>query len=311
MKQKILKYLSFYLIGFGILFVLRLIYGIVIGEGIVNSTYTQTYYNNNALIEQNQMNSDISFTKTNYASIKRKVTKQIDNSNLQTVIISQKYEKIANLQGESSDFDKSEKEIRELIKKHNSIIQFEQNSGLKGNRYIELTIGVPPDNFDNMIEDTKKIGIVKTININKFDKTNEYKDLNAKRKSLEDLRNSLVALKKMTGKIDEYISLENRIYDIEKEIKNFGIKLGEYDEENELCTLKYSLKEINSQNNFFILKVVKNSLEWAIQYYGIFTLIVLLASISIFFILIIIEKLRSIAEKLFDRNEEKKEEKKS
>ena len=50
-----------------------------------------------------------------------------------------------------------------------------------GNRLLQIAIGVDPDQFDNMVEVLNKIGISDSINISKFDKTSEYKDLQAKK----------------------------------------------------------------------------------------------------------------------------------
>jgi L-lactate utilization protein LutB len=77
-----------------------------------------------------------------------------------------------------------------------------------------------------MSTDLQKIGKLLSIQIDKSDKTNEYKDLQAKRVSLEKSHASLIGLKGHAAKVEELINLENRILELEKEIQTLGVHLG-------------------------------------------------------------------------------------
>ena len=124
------------------------------------------------------------------------------------------------------------------------MIQFEQKSGLRNARKLNIALGVIPDKFDATIEQLKKIGTVRRIQIDKKDKTNEYKKLEAKRVSLQKARESLMALKQVGGDVKEMIELTNRLLVIENDIQGLGVSLGEFDENNEFCTVKFILKEV-------------------------------------------------------------------
>ncbi|MGA2141386.1 MAG: DUF4349 domain-containing protein [Brevinematales bacterium] len=91
-----------------------------------------------------------------------------------------------------------------------SIIQYENNTGLKGSRFLEISIGVPPDNFDAMLDEVRKIGNLKSIKINMTDKTSDFKDINAQRKSLEGMRDSLLALRARGGSLSDEIHLHSQ-----------------------------------------------------------------------------------------------------
>ena len=67
---------------------------------------------------------------------------------------------------------------------------------------MNLAIGVPPINFDAMILSLKKVGNLKSILIDKQDKTNEFKELQAKRITLDKSLESLKKLKEYSGKIE-------------------------------------------------------------------------------------------------------------
>lgn len=264
--------------GFIALFLLRLLY---------SSIYPDDRSRNQHMPYASSW-SDFEFSGKNYASAKFKAETIRQGG---STSVDQKYEKIGTIKSKTDTFDSDKKAIRILITGHNALIQFEQNSGLKGNRILQLGIGVLPEKFDAMIAEVKKIGKIFFIQINKTDKTNEYKNLRAKKLSLEKTRNALIALKKKAGKIEEYMALESKILQIEEEIQSFGVKLGEYDEENEFCTLKFTLQEAKRIKAPFI-KRVKESFEWTVKYYLGLIGIVLLGSLLILTVLVVFEKVK-------------------
>ncbi|MAP01810.1 MAG: hypothetical protein CMD01_03210, partial [Flavobacteriales bacterium] len=133
-KRKLKKLLGILIILFIVLFVFRLIHG-----------YTKKPNDNP---EQSQFFESISNYKRNIASKKYRIQSEIGNQNSGN--IDQKYEKIAEIRTKSSRFDNEEKFTRNKIKKYNALIQFEQKSGNKGYRKLNLVIGVPPENFDSL-----------------------------------------------------------------------------------------------------------------------------------------------------------------
>lgn len=227
--------------------------------------------------------------KKNYASEKLK----FDRADNQPISVDQKYEKVADLQSRTRAFEDDERKIRDSIKSYNAQIQFEQNSGLQGGRRLNLAIGVQPAKFDSMVAAVKGIGSLSSIQINKTDKTNEYKDLNAKRVSIEKARDALVSLQTKGGKIDELINLESKILELETDLQEAGVKLGEYDAENEFCTIKFSLtEEMGGKAKISFLYRVGVALRWTIKYYAVTVLILLAGSLATFLTILVLEKLK-------------------
>ncbi|MDH4127870.1 MAG: DUF4349 domain-containing protein [Spirochaetota bacterium] len=292
MKKKLIKGLLIVIIGFIVLFAIRLLYGYIIYPSTLstdNQTISISSFNNN---------NDFNWTSRNIASSKKsyKLREKV-------FTVDQKYEKIATLGSKTKQFENDEKKVKHSIKKHNAIIQFEQKQGLKGNRRLHLAIGVPPNKFDAMVEDIKLIGKIVAFRTDKHDKTNEYKNLNAKKESLGKTRAALIALKGKGGKIEEFISLENRILNIEEQIQSLGVKLGEYDAENEFCTVKFTLIEsgkLLSKSVFkdFLIHAY-TAFKWTVKYYFYLIVILVLASLFIWLTLIIIEKTKHFS-KFFD-----------
>lgn len=195
--------------------------------------------------EQNafgQLNQAQSFelSRKNYASAKQMAggappaTALADN---------QKYEKVGSLAQVTKDFDADRTRTFDLIAANSGIVQQERATGQKGRRLLQLGIGVPPDNFDAFIEAAMKIGKGTSIDIVKNDKTNEYLQLRARRQTLEKARTALEELRAGGGSTEERVTVQNRLTEIEQQIQDLGVSLGEFDSQNELCTVKLSLTE--------------------------------------------------------------------
>ncbi len=275
-KKHIIKWLLILGGVFGILFLFRLGYGYTL-------TTSSSSYSDNYFFSENNF-------KRNYASEKYYVKSE---GKVSSINVDQKYEKVADIKTGTTNFSKNEDKARHIIDEMNALIQFEQKSGNTGNRNLNLLIGVPPENFDSLYIKLIQIGNVSAKQITKKDKTNEYKELNAQKLSLEKTRNSLLLLKDKGGKIDEYMNLENRILEIEGQLQNLGVSLGDFDDENEFCTVKFSLHESHTKS-ISMMHRIKVALEWTVKiYFKIFTTLFFM-SLVIYLVSLIITKFQII-----------------
>jgi hypothetical protein len=156
---------------------------------------------------------------------------------------SQRYEKIATIAQRTENFDADRKRVEAAITEQGGIIQLERTSGLTGSRLLQLGVGVPPELFDKFVGTVRAIGVASQIEIAKNDKTNEYLQLRAKRTTLEKARAGLEVLKEQGGSTDERMKVHNRLIEIEQQIQDLGVALGDFDSQNELCTVKLTLRE--------------------------------------------------------------------
>jgi hypothetical protein len=222
--------------------------------------------------------------RKNYASEK---IKSLNPQNNAPDMISgnQKYEKVANVRAKSSQFSEDEKLLYRTIKKFDAIVQYEQQSGNSGNRQVQMLIGISPEKFDSFYQATQGIGEIKSTEITKTDKTSEYRKLNAQKASLE---NSLVyfnELKKKEGKIEDFIQLHNQIYEVEKELQGLGVELGNFAEENEFCTVQFSMYEGAATKGIAFITRVKVALEWTLKYYAVLVAAICFVAGSAWFLL--------------------------
>ncbi|MEO1205556.1 MAG: DUF4349 domain-containing protein [Pseudomonadota bacterium] len=182
---------------------------------------------------------------------------------------SQKYEKIANVGLRTQAFETDEKRLRDLIGSNDALIQFERREGLKSSRQLQLAVGVGPDVFDGFVEDVQSIGKLTRLTINKSDKTNEYRELQAKRVSLEKTRAALTELKKREGEVPDMIVLEKEILGLEQQIQSLGVSLGDFDAENEFVTVKLVLAEMGKTlfRDISLAARALAALAWTIPWY--------------------------------------------
>jgi hypothetical protein len=280
MKNTLKQALLYTTAGFIVFFFFRLFYGYLVPQE--SPSAVQSYYRSTTW-EGKPIN------RKNYAS-KTLMLQTADTGS--TAKVDQKYEKIGTLSSGTSDFERDEKQLHTLIQQHNILVQFEQRSGLSENRILDMALGVVPEKFDQVLEQIKNIGTLLSIQIDKSDKTNEYKELEAKKQSLEKTRSALSALKGQGGPVKELIELENRILEIENQIQGFGVSLGEFDEENEFCTVKFTLLETATQEKISFLQRIKVAFEWTVLYYSAVLFILFIGTLTVFLIISSIQKVQ-------------------
>lgn len=287
-KKKVVRVVLISLAGFLLLFFFRFIYGYTTGLSESREERFSDFF------------SSVENLKRNYASDKYRYKSEMRLPEAPTsstelspanreINVDQKYEKTAMIQSRSGKFEDDEKNLRDKIKSYNAIIQYEENSGKKGDRELHMMIGIPPEKFDTFYIDVLKIGRIKSKEVTKIDKTNEFKNLNARKASLESMRQSLLDIKRQSGRIEEYVNLQNRILEIEQELQSLGVSLGDFDEENEFCTVRFSLME-TYEIQVSMLHRVKVAFEWALEKALLILCIVAAAAFFSFFLLLIIDK---------------------
>ena len=241
------------------------------------------------------------YAKKNYASSTYKY-KSGGESAPREFDIDQKYEKIANLRNSSNKFVQDEEIIRGKVKEYNAIVQAEENRGKEGKRSLLLIIGVQPDNFDVFCDEIKKIGKVESINISKIDKTNDFLGLKAKRISLESTRKALLELKQKPGSVDEMLNLQDKIQQVESDLQNLGVQLGEFDELNSFCTVNFILTEsrVADGAGISLSHRLSVALAWTVEVYLALLAVVIFAGLAALVLLLVVDKLKLI-QKLMDK----------
>ena len=280
-KQRLFTLIKWLAAPFLLLFLFRLLYGyLVLTAGGPGYDYSRDFFSSMGHLRKNYASEKISF--------KGNVQQQAE------IASAQKYEKTATIKSKTAQFEKDEADVRKATGRFNGVIQYEQSLGNKGNRELHLLIGVNPASFDSFYMAVQQIGTIKATEITKVDKTNEYRQLNAKKASLEKTLASLEELKSKSGQIADYISLHDKILEIETSLQELGVELGNFNTENEFCTVRFSLYEGATEHKASLFTRVKTALEWTIKYYAVFIVSLLGLLAAAFVLLLVIDKLNIV-----------------
>jgi hypothetical protein len=210
-----------------------------------------------------QMEAPSSISRKNYASAKIVIAQP---SAPQTV--EQKYERISNIDTRTTDWDADTAALRAAIESVEAMVQRENASGLPGGRSLSLSLGVVPSKFDEAVERLRGVGDLVSINTVKNDRTSDFLALEAKRLSLEKTRDGLSALRNAGASLADRMNLETRILEIEGQIQELGVSLGDFSELNSFCTVNLSLREKSGPNlGRRIVSAFFDALGWAVAVY--------------------------------------------
>ncbi|HNE29878.1 MAG TPA: DUF4349 domain-containing protein, partial [Saprospiraceae bacterium] len=160
-----------------------------------------------------------------------------------------------------------EKHLRSMTSDFNAIIQYENKNGNPGNRSLQLMIGVRPELFDSFYVAAQGVGRIFVNSVVKVDKTTEFRELNAKKASLEKALASLNELKSHAGTISDLVGLHDKILDIERQMQELGVELGNFSAENEFCTVRFALFENAAAPAIPLLSILFKALVWTFEYY--------------------------------------------
>lgn len=282
-KSRIWKLVRWATLVFLVLFVFRFIYGYVANDGRQTGDYSNDFF------------ESISNLRKNYAS--EKMQYKGDRGQQQpdmAISPSQKYEKTASVKTKSSHFEQDSKQITAQTEAFKAIVQYEQALGLKGGRELHLMIGVNPEAFDSFYLAIQKIGVIRATEITKVDKTNEFRQLNAQKASLLKTLESLNELKSKPGPITDLVALHDKILETEGKLQDLGVELGNFDTENEFCTVKLSLYEGATEKKISLIHRVRVTLEWTIHFFTYLVFAALGVLCAAFVLLVIIDRLKVI-----------------
>ena len=160
-----------------------------------------------------------------------------------TQVLDQKYERVASVTAKTTAYDNDLAKLNTAVEESLAVVQMENEQGLSGSRKLSRVIGVKPEYFDQCLEAVRAVGISVSYTSQKTDKTYEYRQMLAQKLELEKRLESYVALRNHEGTINERINLEEKIIQVESQLLTQAVDLGEYSDENALCTINVSLYE--------------------------------------------------------------------
>lgn len=183
-------------------------------------------------------------------------------------VVEQKYERVSQIESRTEHWDSDVAAVKLAVDGANALVQRENSYGLPGSRVLSLSLGVIPDAFDPTVETLKAIGKLRSANVVKTDRTSDFLALEARRLSLEKTRDGLAGLRDAGASLADRIDLETRILEIEGQIQELGVSLGDFSELNSFCTVHFTLRETpRGASGTRILDAVLSALGWTVLVY--------------------------------------------
>jgi hypothetical protein len=201
-------------------------------------------------------------------------------------VLDQKYEKIASLAAKTVHYEEDESKLHKTIEECLAVVQMENRTGLEGSRRLNMVIGVKPDYFEIAVERINSVGRITSFTTTVSDKTYEYRQMVAEKDKLMRQIESYQAMKEKGGSISELLQVEDRIIGVEAQLQEQAVMLGDYSDDNALCTIKFTMYEGNETG---IWRKLWNAFSWATSAYLGFLGILLLTCVAAFVVLAVLK----------------------
>lgn len=97
--------------------------------------------------------------------------------------------------------------------------------------------------------------------------------------------------------MDEFLKLENRLLEIDEQLQDANLSIGQFNAENEFCTVQFSLREKEGFSTRRIYHIVKDSVIWTVALSAMLLFFGTLAAIGIWVLLLLKERLPDFIKK--------------
>ncbi len=133
----------------------------------------------------------------------------------------QKIIKKATLEFQTSDLDKTATQIYNAVKKYKAQIEMDSEGKGYNNLYRNITIRVPNQDFENIVNDISKgVSYFDRKEISSEDVTEKYIDIEARLKAKKELESRYLELLKKAVKVSEMLEIERELSNIREEIES-------------------------------------------------------------------------------------------
>jgi hypothetical protein len=182
------------------------------------------------------------------------------------------FEKRARLTARSSSFEVDAVQVRAVVAEHKAAVLQEKSGGIEPERHIHMEISVPPDAFDGLLSRLKSIGVLHSIDVQQSDRTTDFRKLNAQRQSLKKYLESILKLRGGNNPtIDDALKLEQKIKDIERDLQDVGVQLGDFLGKESYYQIDIAMREFQSGGKldptFNWSKRIFHGFAWAVAWW--------------------------------------------
>ncbi len=158
--------------------------------------------------------------------------------------------KTANLEMQTTQYDSSLKNIRAEVEKHGGEIT-DSNSWSSGSddteyRSIELTIRVPSENYNALLNGVQDAATIDSMSENSEDVTLEYIDITARIDSLKAQEDRLIELMDMATSVTEIMEIEYQLSNVRYEREGYEQQRVYLERQVSMSTIRLRLDEVRN-----------------------------------------------------------------
>lgn len=159
--------------------------------------------------------------------------------------------KSAEMTVETEHYDKSASDFQAAVAKFGGYIESSdiQGAGVNAgdtNRTAAYTVRVPADKLDSFLDSAGAVGCVTAKSIHGQDITQSYTDSDARLKALKEERDRILELMNKATKIEDVITIEQRLTDVQNQIEQLTANLKNMDSLVALSTVTVTIKEVEA-----------------------------------------------------------------
>ena len=161
--------------------------------------------------------------------------------------------KAGQLSLETLNFDEFMSNLDEVVRQNNGYFEYNQTSISYRNedkdyKNASVKLRVPQESFYNIISFIEEQTDVYNREVNEYDVTKDYYDMENTLINFQVQENRLRELYDKAANVTEILQLENEIRRIRTEIDSYGIKLSDIDDRVNMATISLSITEIEGRN---------------------------------------------------------------
>ncbi len=173
----------------------------------------------------------------------------VSSTDTETLVSEQKLIKTASIDAQTEDMDTLLAELSAQINKLGGYVENREvynGSAYNRNvrRWASMTIRVPVENLDELVQQVQGIANVTRHNENVDDVTLRYVDTASHKAALEAEYDRLLALLEKAENMSDLLEIEARMTDVRYELENITSQLRIYDNKITYATVNLSIEEV-------------------------------------------------------------------
>lgn len=193
--------------------------------------------------------------------------------NIQTKEFQESYDKLLSLMEENGGY----------LQNSNVSGGYTSTTGYYYNRYADLSVRIPAENYKAFLQATESVGTVTDMSESTDDITSTYIDTEARLNTLKAQEERLLELLAEANEMTDLIAIESKLADVRYQIESYQSQLNTYNNLLSYSTITISLQEVSDivtpKDTFGqrIVAALKGSFEAVIDFFDGFVIVLIYA----------------------------------